>query len=160
MSQELEDLDIKKEDPSMSSSECFSEMGHTCGISRPFSHYGAVSDKIGEATACWLARWGPDILPLEETSGVSMPSLDRDAQRPVIWARGGLNSKWIKALVSSDALFVKGERERYEFAKSVVDLRRRSRIDEEEEEWTEMFSNGIYYANMVYLVCLLFYSST
>ncbi|KAK0446424.1 uncharacterized protein EV420DRAFT_901967 [Desarmillaria tabescens] len=29
-------------------------------------HYGAVSDKIGEAAAAWLARWGPDILEYEE----------------------------------------------------------------------------------------------
>ncbi|KAG7450725.1 uncharacterized protein BT62DRAFT_1001516 [Guyanagaster necrorhizus] len=29
-------------------------------------HYGAVSDKIGEAAAAWLSRWGPDILSYEE----------------------------------------------------------------------------------------------
>ncbi|KAF8680249.1 hypothetical protein RHS04_04625 [Rhizoctonia solani] len=29
--------------------------------------YGVVSDKVGEACACWLTRWGADILTLEET---------------------------------------------------------------------------------------------
>lgn len=28
--------------------------------------YGVVGDKIGEACACWLTRWGADILALEE----------------------------------------------------------------------------------------------
>lgn len=159
MSQKLEDLDIKKEDPSESSSDC----SYDHQTPEPFFHYGAVSDKIGEATACWLARWGPDILSYEEkidrnvsipvwtlgTRPISFENTSNDVTCPVIWARGGLNAKWIRALVSSDALFVKGERERYDFAKSVVDLRRRCGIDEEEEEWTKMFSTGIYYAHMV-----------
>ncbi|KAH7345195.1 hypothetical protein B0J17DRAFT_31740 [Rhizoctonia solani] len=29
--------------------------------------YGVVGDKVGEACACWLTRWGADILTLEET---------------------------------------------------------------------------------------------
>lgn len=166
MSQRLEDLDIKKEDPSESLSDG-SEMGQDETRHDPFSHYGAVSDKIGEAAACWLARWGPDMLAHEEAlmkeipvsevgtrpsslpvrakgSAVSLPKV------PTVWRRGGLNPKWIRALVSSDALFVKGERERYDFAKSVVDLRRATGIDsEEEDEWTRMFSTGIYYLHMV-----------
>ncbi|KAG9096127.1 hypothetical protein FRC06_008995, partial [Ceratobasidium sp. 370] len=32
----------------------------------PMYFYGVVGDKIGEACACWLARWGADILALEE----------------------------------------------------------------------------------------------
>jgi hypothetical protein len=49
--------------------------------------------------------------------------------------------------------FVKGERERYDLAKAVVELRRNEGILEEEEaEWTKMFLEGIYYANMVRLV--------
>lgn len=32
----------------------------------PTFFYGVVGDKIGEACACWLARWGADILALEE----------------------------------------------------------------------------------------------
>ncbi|KAG9100471.1 hypothetical protein FS749_015227 [Ceratobasidium sp. UAMH 11750] len=32
----------------------------------PTYFYGVVGDKIGEACACWLARWGGDILALEE----------------------------------------------------------------------------------------------
>jgi hypothetical protein len=41
--------------------------------SGPMFYYGAVSDKIGESCACWLARWGTDILPLEETyAGIAL----------------------------------------------------------------------------------------
>jgi hypothetical protein len=69
---------------------------------------------------------------------------------PVVWRRGGLGAAWIRAVVSSDTLFVKGERQRYEFAKAVVDLRRSEGIDEEEEkEFSAMFAEGIYYPNMV-----------
>ncbi|KAG8744687.1 hypothetical protein FRC10_009601 [Ceratobasidium sp. 414] len=32
----------------------------------PMYFYGVVGDKIGEACACWLARWGADVLVLEE----------------------------------------------------------------------------------------------
>lgn len=32
----------------------------------PTYFYGVVGDKIGEACACWLARWGADVLALEE----------------------------------------------------------------------------------------------
>lgn len=172
MSQKLDDLDIK-EDPSESLSD-WSEMEPEYRSQDAFFHYGAVSDKIGEAAVCWLARWGPDILVYEEKSSkdISKPtptfgvvpaplpsSQTKDATSndavPVVWRRGGLNFKWIGALVSSDSLFVKGELERYEFAKSVVELRRRSGIDEEEEEeWTRMFSNGIYYPHMVVSVYL------
>jgi hypothetical protein len=168
MSQKLDDLDIRKEDPSESSSDSF-EMVHEHQNDRAFSHYGAVSDKIGEATACWLARWGPDILPYEERScGDAFIPVDSPGVGPIlnpsqveetssnvvipaVWARGGLNHKWVRALISSDALFVNGERERYDLAKYVVDLRRRSGIDEEEEEeWSRMFSTAIYYLHMVH----------
>ena len=166
VSQKLEDLDIKKEDPSESLFDG-SEMGQDDITPDPSSHYGAVSDKIGEAAACWLARWGPDMLAYEEafikeipaseagTRPSSLPVRAKASARslnniPTIWRRGSLNPKWIVALVSSDALFVKGERERYDFAKAVVDLRRASGIDnEEEEEWARMFSTGIYYLHMV-----------
>lgn len=165
LSQKLEDLNIKKEDPSellSDSSETEDDDGRS---SEPFLHYGAISDKIGETAACWLARWGPDILVYEQRSTKDLPTsissrpMSFPSQAiedisnhviPVVWNRGGLNHTWIRALVSSDTLFVKGERERYEFAKSVIDLRRRFGIDQkEEEEWTRMFSTGIYYAHMV-----------
>lgn len=71
-------------------------------------------------------------------------------QPPLIWRRGGLTSTWIRALISSDLFFVKSERERYDLAKAVVELRREGGILEEEEvEWAKMFTEGIYYANMV-----------
>ena len=124
----------------------------------PTSHYGTISNKIGEAAACWLARWGHDILKLEEKKRedadlalqYGLDDSSSDYSIPVIWARGGLNPGWVNALISSDALFVRGERERYDFAKSVVELRRKDGVDSvEEEEWRKMFSLGIYYTHMV-----------
>jgi hypothetical protein len=132
-------------------------------------HYGSLSDKIGEAAACWLARWAPDMLsyeeqarfgpgsadtstPLQSTSfeGRAIRSSTSLTSVPTIWARGGLDAKWVCGLVSSDALFVSCERERYDFARRVVELRRLGGVNlEEETVWTELFSNGIYYANMV-----------
>ncbi|KAG6371584.1 hypothetical protein JVT61DRAFT_9294 [Boletus reticuloceps] len=175
LADKLHDLDVHKEDPAESDSE--SEPTESPRFSHSFN-YGAVSDKIGEAAACWLARWGPDMLLHEErTSRVrdlpfapiptpltlsrrradtlpSRPSIDESSpspphRAPLIWARGGLTSAWIRELVSSDALFVKGERERYDLARTIVELRRREEIDDEEEtDWEIMFRDGIYYTNM------------
>lgn len=174
-------LSVEKEDPAELSSESDSPspLGETG--SNPSFSYGAVSDKIGEACVCWLARWGADLLVYEQqaaglgkqpvqftpvttppraiyrrstVSGWRTPSSDvlcsPSAQLPLIWRRGGLTAAWVRALVSSDLLFVKGERERYDLAKAVVELRRNEGILEEEEvEWAKMFAEGIYYANMV-----------
>ena len=133
-------------------------------------HYGAVSDKIGEACVCWLTRWATDILQLEADGDVSVGSGTRTRSRsfdasktavvlsdkttsikpPVIWGRGGLSAKWAAAIISADTLFVKDEKERYNFARSVVALRRCGGILEDEESfWAEMFEHGIYYSNMV-----------
>lgn len=47
-------------------------------------------------------------------------------------------------------VFVVHELHRYEFAKSVVELRRAHGILEEEElVWSQMFKDSIYYANLV-----------
>lgn len=144
------------------------------------SHYGAISDRIGEACGCWLARWGTDLLSYEiqkeeehtklepispllsRQRSTTIPSdaglnratytgLSKTVQAiPCIWSRGGLSPAWVAAIVAADTFFVKGERERYTFARSVVELRRKNGIiDAEEEEWTRMFAHDIYYANMV-----------
>lgn len=148
-------------------------------VEEPSFHYGAISDKIGEACACWLARWGTDILAYELQDGKvketdngvaavtrkrakTIPSdpapttvspikvLVERPSVPLIWSIGGLSAKWVTAIISSDTFFVKGERERYIFARSVVELRRKDGIIEaEEEEWAKLFEHGIYYANMV-----------
>ena len=177
---------IEKEDPGDLSSESGSSTfipGET-GSNLSFS-YGTVSDKIGEACVCWLARWGADILVLEQeagslskkpvyavatppraignhstVSGWRTPNPDVNhslhSQPPLLWRRGGLTAAWVRALVSSDLLFVKSERERYDLAKAAVELRRNEGILEEEEvEWAKMFTEGIYYANMVRLVAPL-----
>lgn len=179
LADKLHDLDVQKEDPAESDSE-----SDATGRSRitPSFNYGAVSDKIGEAATCWLARWGQDMLlheekasramdlPLSPTPFPTLPSFSRrradtlpsrpstDESSPVtphriplIWGRGGLTSSWIRELVSSDALFVKGERERYDLARTVVELRRRQGIDDDEEkDWEILFRDGIYYTNMVW----------
>ncbi|KAH7930602.1 hypothetical protein BV22DRAFT_1124870 [Leucogyrophana mollusca] len=174
----LHELDVQKEDPADSESE--SDKGdHPTNV--PFFYYGAVSNKIGEAAACWLARWGADMLVHEEklsrgrevTPSSATASTQQARRRadtmpsnssppantsntpsphvvPVIWARGGLNSRWIREVISSDAFFIKGERERYDLACAVVELRRSQGINEDEEkDWEIMFREGIYYANML-----------
>ncbi|KAG5634906.1 hypothetical protein H0H81_000366 [Sphagnurus paluster] len=177
----------QKEDPedrrtSAASISDDSEDYETEGVTKPPSyHYGAISDKIGEACACWLARWGTDILPYEEKleeptvhkerptpvfsrgrsktlpsgmytppNGVTSTAVREDFSIPVIWARGGLSAKWVVAVISADTFFIRGERERYDFARRVVELRRKVGINPaEEEEWVKLFDHGIYYTNMV-----------
>ncbi|KAI0735694.1 hypothetical protein C8Q76DRAFT_288408 [Earliella scabrosa] len=163
----------------------------------PCAYYGAVSDKVGEAAACWLARWGVDILRHEQqalASSEAEKSKDviwspgpREAQcagdrpgsappeipgsrfggkgkaaggksvvAPILWRRGGLGARWVRGILSSDAFFVRGEKERYEIARSVVEMRRAARDDdesgesegEEEAEFEKLFREGIYYANV------------
>ncbi|KAJ7806138.1 hypothetical protein B0H14DRAFT_2876682, partial [Mycena olivaceomarginata] len=124
-------------------------------------HYGSISDKIGEAAACWLARWAPDMLAFEERKAgirTAEPALSRRGRIPeasdysavpTIWDRGGLSVKWVCALASADTLFVRGERARYDFARSVVELRRRHGIlQDEEDAWKTLFEQGIYYCHM------------
>lgn len=69
---------------------------------------------------------------------------------PHMWRRGGLSSKWVKAILSSDAFFVSSERERYSIACQIVEIRRQDGINEEEEkDWDDLFTKGIYYVHMV-----------
>ncbi|KAI0358924.1 hypothetical protein OH77DRAFT_1420423 [Trametes cingulata] len=167
----------------------------------PCYYYGAVSDKVGEAAACWLTRWGVDMLRYEEQTLTSGPNGTGEAQEslslwspavhhvqwandrpgsappemrgsrvgassarhpvpepvaPVIWRRGGLTARWVRGILSSDALFVRGEKERYEIARTVVEMRRAARVtgapgeaeEVEEAEFERLFRDGIYYANM------------
>ncbi|KAI5834748.1 hypothetical protein K523DRAFT_262317 [Schizophyllum commune Tattone D] len=134
--------------------------------------YGAISDKIGEACAAWLARWGVDVFSLEHDSSFlttrkreraksapsgTVPELDHtptvpgvNPDRPLhIWSR--LSPSWIRALISSDTFFIRDETRRFYFARDVVEYRRsllQSHTDEEEEEWALLFEKGIYYTNM------------
>lgn len=144
------------------------------GLSSP--HYGPVSDKIGEACACWLTRWATDVLQLETQDGASsaslldtrsrskslssfdpnsilaapFPSRSKAIDLPLIFRTGGLSAKWVSAIVCADTLFVKGERQRYNFARSVLELRRREGIPQHDEHiWRTMFEQGIHYSNMV-----------
>lgn len=162
----LEDDETKKEGPAEAAydEDCEPESADE----RHFI-YGGVSDKVGEAAACWLTRWGHDMLTYEEeessSRGIISGSLLKErpystfptvvpAQAcqpiPLIWRRGGLDARWAKAILSSDLLFVRGERERYEMSKVVLELRRKDGIDEEEEkEFAELFENSIHFIHMV-----------
>ncbi|KAI6159488.1 hypothetical protein EDD17DRAFT_1610737 [Pisolithus thermaeus] len=176
LADKLHELVVQKEDPGESDAQSEGEV-EDGPCYTPCFDYGAVSNKIGEAAVCWLARWGPDMFAYEEKASSgrdfpispfavvpstrkraeTLPSRPSEeavvhvpARLPTIWARGGLTSRWIRELISSDTLFVKGERERYDLARAVVELRRKQGIDEnEEKDWEMMFSEGIYYANML-----------
>lgn len=144
----------------------------------PTFFYGPAASRVGEACAAWLCRWAVEVLELEERelqqqqqqgasvslgraavrfSESSSSSSSRDSPSSPIWAHGGLPADWIRVILSSDSLFVQDEEARYDFAKRVVALRRRSRAgkvsedDEEEEEaqFAELFRDGIYYSHMV-----------
>jgi hypothetical protein len=180
------DLSVEKEDPAEHSSESGSPTSSLNETeSDPSFSYGAVSDKIGESCVCWLARWGADMLVCEQQvtgtpkqfstftpTSTPPPAMSRRStasrwrsshhdvvsspKAPLIWRRGGLTAAWIRALISSDLLFIRGERERYDLARTVVELRRSEGILEEEElEWSRMFAEGIYYANMVCVITFL-----
>ena len=132
--------------------------------------YGFASDKIGEACCCFLTRWGLEILDRE----AKFPSPAMTGEEPPwrVFASGGLHAKFVRALLSSDQLFVKDEMTRYKAARKILDLRRResqedatgdlglsvARIEldseggEEEEDEIELekvFTDGIYYTHMV-----------
>ena len=163
------------------------------GRDEPCYYYGAVSDKVGEAAACWLTRWGVDMLRCEEqaqdeeaqggdvlwspaTSQNASEAVERPGSAPpditgsrlsrrsggkptpipVVWRIGGLDARWVRGILSSDALFVKGEKERYEVARRVVEMRRGRRTPDraedgtdEEAEFEKLFNDGIYYSTMV-----------
>ena len=132
--------------------------------------YGAVGNRIGEAAACFLARWGFDLFAAEEeealsafavpsprcgTTATAAASGGADAHTttdgvPRIWTRG-LSARWVRGLVCSDEFFVQGEWKRYEFATRVVELRRSLKgvVREEEREWRRLFEEGIYYSSLV-----------
>jgi hypothetical protein len=162
----MEDDETRKEDPAEA---IYDEDYETEFSNERHFVYGGVSDKVGEAAACWLTRWGYDMLTYEEEESSSHgiilgPSLKERSYGafptavpvqtcqpiPLVWRRGGLNPSWARAILSSDLLFVRGERERYEMAKAVLELRRKEGIDgAEEKEFTELFENGIHFMHMV-----------
>ncbi|KAH8120678.1 hypothetical protein DFH11DRAFT_83143 [Phellopilus nigrolimitatus] len=141
----------------------------------PVFMYGAASNKIGEAAACWLCRWGADMLLYEEAVEPAPPGTSQTRTGPArrratescagapppgvlslakehvprIWRRGGLDARWVRAVLSADAFFVRDERERYDVARRAVELRRRAAVDDaEEREWAALFADGIHYMHM------------
>ncbi|KIP01237.1 hypothetical protein PHLGIDRAFT_113180 [Phlebiopsis gigantea 11061_1 CR5-6] len=183
--------DVRKEAPSEADSSAYSIRSLAYPEAEQHFFYGVVSDKIGEAAACWLARWGIDMLHHElqlegkeapelivsphpvvnrrrastvpgpfpsgpnaaraATSDPTPSSTRRSVKHkiPLIWRRGGLTARWVRGLLSSDTLFIPGEKDRFDAARRVVELRRAEGIlDEEEVEYAILFTQGIYYANM------------
>ncbi|GJJ13924.1 hypothetical protein Clacol_008181 [Clathrus columnatus] len=128
--------------------------GHLTGT--PPFNYGGIGDKLGESCACWLLRWGADMLSLKETplDDTRTPT-NLEQTRHVfssIWTKGGLSSAWACAVIASDDFFVKSEWDRYEFATKVLKLRYRQKSDfySEEKEWTELFTTGIRYCHLTF----------
>jgi len=159
----LDDSSIHKESGIDAQSSIGRDEGREIEV-EPSIHYGGISNKIGEACACWLARWGTDVLPYEERGTAAFldhpPAVfnvrleasqeEKALHVPNIWSRGGLDANWVRTIIAADTFFVKGERARYAFACRVVELRRKAGILEaEEREWTQLFQQGIYYTNMV-----------
>lgn len=100
------------------------------------------------------------------TSASKSHLLSPGSRPPAIWSRnGGLTARWVRGLISSDDFFINGgEKERYDFATRVVEMRRRevklasaieeaegeAELDEQEEaEWEILFRSGFYYSHMV-----------
>ena len=130
--------------------------------------YGMVGNKIGEACAAFLTRWGIDLLDMEEQLVDSHPGIST-ACPPVastsssitwrsttpslrLWSQG-LSAEWVRGILSSDELFVTNEMKRYEAAKQVIDMRRRTKgaVPMEEREWDLLFQEGIYFSHFVRL---------
>ncbi|CAG8575562.1 17070_t:CDS:2, partial [Acaulospora colombiana] len=142
----------------------------------PLFVYGVSSNRIGEACASFLAKWGYDLLVDEEGQGYvqspspSIPHSSGDIHRPTmnrhssfttswrltsspprIWSEG-LSPEWVRGIISSDEFFVKSELQRYDVAKRVVEMRRRLRgaQEAEEREWRQLFEDGIYYSHLTW----------
>ncbi|TFK88520.1 hypothetical protein K466DRAFT_488780 [Polyporus arcularius HHB13444] len=91
-----------------------------------------------------------------QSSGKSRLASGKTTMAPVIWRSGGLSARWVRGIISSDAFFIRGEKERYEVARRVVEMRKVARTGDdsgeseeaEQVEFERMFAEGIYYANM------------
>ncbi|KAG8865482.1 hypothetical protein FRC20_009780 [Serendipita sp. 405] len=143
------------------------------GRDAPSYLYGFVGNKIGEACATFLARWGIDLLHEEEdqrtnpsifapsplfSTPLGVPNPDiltsnasswrSTSPKSRIWSEG-LSPEWVYGVLSSDELFVRDETKRYEAAKRVVEMRRRLKgiVENEETWWHKLFNEGIYYSH-------------
>lgn len=82
---------------------------------------GPEGERVGEACACWLAKWGSDILGVEEWISEGGNAEEFDVVPPIlsahpelktpelrVWSSlpGGMSSSWIRGVISSDAFFL------------------------------------------------------
>lgn len=140
--------------------------------SRAVFLYGSVGEKIGEACACWLSRWGQEVFEVEDIvtrnqDGRTLPPSDHagnffyhkgilpsyssvmSTPPPLsVWSRGSIPSSWMRAIISSDSFFIRDEWERYTFATRVIDMRRAQRgrggesLESQDEEDESVESDG------------------
>ncbi|PWN40345.1 hypothetical protein IE81DRAFT_325639 [Ceraceosorus guamensis] len=160
--------------------------------------YGPAAARIGEACACWISRWGADVIQVEEALVMLEEQLDWHAHsskaehfrdedhrsalmddtassssagstegvqynataagnpdelgdgrahafppppKLVFWgpsSHGGVPASWVRGTISADTLCVRGEAERWDLARRVVDLRRGALIASAQRDGSEL----------------------
>ncbi|CEH14074.1 hypothetical protein CBOM_01952 [Ceraceosorus bombacis] len=160
--------------------------------------YGPAAARIGEACACWISRWGADVIQVEEALVMLEEQLDWHARsskaehfrdeddrsasmddtassssagstqgvqynataagdpdelgdgrahafppppKLVFWgpsSHGGVPASWVRGTISADTLCVRGEAERWDLARRVVDLRRGALIASAQRDDSEL----------------------
>lgn len=156
-------FEVPRSRTTTSSSSSFTDRSHSSSSSsdehrtqEPLLFVGPENESVGEAAACYLAKWGHDIFGVEEwlagrpqsSTPAELPQLlvEQPHLRPPplrVWSslRGGISARWVRGVISSDTFFVtpnkvgtdgvpNGEWERYQFAKRVVEFRRKERIEQ------------------------------
>jgi hypothetical protein len=93
-----------------------------CEDSESSSFVGPEGERVGEACACWLAKWGSEVLAVEEwleeggnpAEYDQLPDILRlhpDLTPPPlrVWSSlpGGMSARWVRGIISSDAFFVR-----------------------------------------------------
>ncbi|KAG8931727.1 hypothetical protein FRC01_000930 [Tulasnella sp. 417] len=159
--------------PPSSRPEAISSSGKQSRVTRPASNSTSAATPFNPAIAqvqnstrrATISTSTAEPMTPRPTSPSKSHLLSPGSRPPAIWSRnGGLTARWVRGLISSDDFFINGgERERYDFATRVVEMRRRElklasaieaaegedELDEQEEaEWEKLFRTGFYYSHM------------